>query len=93
MCTVSTSPGGPEVKYLLQGGMSGKGSLLAKSSRPLGTSLAWRTQFWGGGKEGRGEGWREGERERERGREREREKEREKKCNYTLGPGGGGASF
>ena len=38
-----TSQGGPEVKYLLQGGMSGKGSLLAKPSRPLGTSLKWRS--------------------------------------------------
>jgi hypothetical protein len=26
--------------------MSGKGSLLAKPSRLLGTSLAWRTLFW-----------------------------------------------
>jgi hypothetical protein len=26
--------------------MSGKGSLLTKPSRPLGTSLAWRTLFW-----------------------------------------------
>lgn len=36
-----TSQGGPKVKYLLQGGMSGKESLLAKSSRPLGSSLPW----------------------------------------------------
>ena len=35
-----------EIKYLLQGGMSGKGSLLAKPSGPLGTLLAWRTLFW-----------------------------------------------
>ena len=41
-----TSQGGPEIKYLLQGEMSGKGNLLAKISRPLGTSLAWRTLFW-----------------------------------------------
>jgi hypothetical protein len=41
-----TSQGRPEIEYLLQGGMSGKGSLLAKPSGPLGTSLAWRTQFW-----------------------------------------------
>jgi hypothetical protein len=34
-----TFQGGPEVKYLLQGGVSEKESLLAKSSRPLGTSL------------------------------------------------------
>jgi hypothetical protein len=33
--------GGPEVKYFLQGGVSGKGSLLAKPFRPLGTSLKW----------------------------------------------------
>ena len=38
--------GRPEIKYLLQGGMPGKGSLLAKPSGPLGTSLAWRTLFW-----------------------------------------------
>ena len=31
---------------LLQGGMSGKGILLAKPSGPLGTSFAWRTLFW-----------------------------------------------
>jgi hypothetical protein len=31
--------GGPELKYLLQEGMSGKGSVLAKPSGPLGTSL------------------------------------------------------
>jgi hypothetical protein len=35
-----------EIKYLLQGGMSRKGSLLAKPSGPLGTSLAWTTLFW-----------------------------------------------
>jgi hypothetical protein len=29
----STSQGGPEIKYLLQAGMSGKESLLAKCSR------------------------------------------------------------
>jgi hypothetical protein len=40
------SQGGPGIKYLLQGGISGKGSLLAKSSGPLGTSLPWRTLFW-----------------------------------------------
>ena len=38
-----TSQGGPEIKYLFQEGLSGKGSLLAKMSWPLGTSLAWRT--------------------------------------------------
>lgn len=37
--------GGPEIKYLLQGGMSRKGCLLAKPSGPLDTSLAWRTLF------------------------------------------------
>jgi hypothetical protein len=37
--------GGPEIKYLLQGGVSEKGSLLTKPSRPLGTSLAWKTLF------------------------------------------------
>jgi hypothetical protein len=40
--TIPTSQGGPEVKYLLQGGESGKESLLAKSFRLLGTSLKWR---------------------------------------------------
>jgi hypothetical protein len=34
-----------EIKYLLQGGMSGTGSLLAKPSGPLGTLLVWRTLF------------------------------------------------
>jgi hypothetical protein len=34
-----TSQGGPKIKYLLQGGMSGKKCLLAKPSRPLCTSL------------------------------------------------------
>ena len=29
--TIPTSQGGPEVKYLLQGGVSGKESLLAKA--------------------------------------------------------------
>ena len=43
---LSTSQSGPEIKYLLQGGISGKGSLLSKPSRPLGTSLAQRTLFW-----------------------------------------------
>ena len=33
----------PEMKYLLQGGISGKGSLLSQFSGPLGTSLALRT--------------------------------------------------
>ena len=37
------SQGGPEIKYLFQGGISGKESLLAKSSGPLGTSLARKT--------------------------------------------------
>ena len=47
-CILNCTPsqGGHEIKYLLQGEMSGKGSLLAKPSRPLGTSLAWRTLFW-----------------------------------------------
>ncbi|EDL30679.1 mCG148064 [Mus musculus] len=40
-----TSQGGPEIKSLLQGVMSGKGSLLAKPSGPGGTSLTWRTLF------------------------------------------------
>jgi hypothetical protein len=39
---VPTSQGGPEIKYLLQGGMFWEGRLLAKPSGPLGTSLAWR---------------------------------------------------
>ena len=43
---ISTPQGGPEIKYLLQEGMSGKGSLLAKPSGPLDTSLAWRTLYW-----------------------------------------------
>ena len=42
---IQLTQGGPEIKYLLQEGMSGKGSLLAKPSGPLGTSLAWRTLF------------------------------------------------
>jgi hypothetical protein len=39
---IQLTQGGPEIKYLLQEGMSGKGSLLAKPSGPahLGTSLA-----------------------------------------------------
>jgi hypothetical protein len=44
--TVPISQGGPEVKYLLQGGMSRKESLLAKTSGTLGSSVAWRTLFW-----------------------------------------------
>ena len=44
--TISTSQGGPEIKYLLQGEMSGKESLLTKPSGPLGTSLALRSLFW-----------------------------------------------
>jgi hypothetical protein len=43
--TYSTSQCGPEIKYLLQGGMSGKGSLLAIPSGPLGTSSVWRSLF------------------------------------------------
>lgn len=39
---IPTSHGGPEIKYLLQRGMSGKGSLLTRPSGPLGTLLAWR---------------------------------------------------
>jgi hypothetical protein len=38
-----TSQCGSEIKYLLQRGMFGKRSLLAKPSRHLCTSLAWRT--------------------------------------------------
>ena len=38
----ATSQSDPKIKYLLQGGMSEKESLLAKHSRPLGTSLKWR---------------------------------------------------
>ena len=41
-----TSQGGPEIKYLWQGGMSRKESLLAKPSGSLGTLLAQRTLFW-----------------------------------------------
>lgn len=40
-----TSQGGSEIEYLLQGGMSGKGSLLVKHYGPLGTSLAPRNLF------------------------------------------------
>lgn len=43
---IPTSQGGPKIKCLLQGGISGKGSLLAKASWPLGTSLEWRILFW-----------------------------------------------
>jgi hypothetical protein len=46
MLTILTSQGGPEIKYLLLGGMAEKGSLLAKLPGPLGTSLALRTLFW-----------------------------------------------
>ena len=41
-----TSQGGPEIKYLLQGGVSRKLSLLVTPSRPLGTSFACRTLYW-----------------------------------------------
>lgn len=44
--TVPISKGKPKIKYLFQGGMSVKGSLMAKPLMPLGTSLAWRTLFW-----------------------------------------------
>jgi hypothetical protein len=44
-CTIPTSQSGSEIKYVLQGGMSGKGSLLVKPSGPSGTSLAQRTLF------------------------------------------------
>jgi hypothetical protein len=40
------SQGGPEINYILQGGMSRKDSLLAKPSGLLGISLVWRTLFW-----------------------------------------------
>ena len=42
----STSQSGPEFKYLLQGGMSEKGSLLAKPSQPLGYLIRTETLFW-----------------------------------------------
>jgi hypothetical protein len=51
MDTYHTSQNGPEIKYLLQGRMSGKGSLLVKPSGPLGTSLARRTLFWACGQQ------------------------------------------
>jgi hypothetical protein len=41
----TTFQGKQEIKYILKGGMSGKKSLSAKPSGPLGTSLAWRTLF------------------------------------------------
>ena len=44
--TVPTSQGEPEIKCLLQGGVAGKGGLMAKPSGPLGTLSAWRTLFW-----------------------------------------------
>jgi len=41
---IQLTQGGPEIKYLLQEGMSGKGSLLVKPWRGhLDTSLIWRT--------------------------------------------------
>lgn len=40
-----TSQSGTEITYRVQERMSGKGSLLAKSSGPLGTLIAWRTLF------------------------------------------------
>jgi hypothetical protein len=43
---IPTSQGEPEIKYLLQGRMSGKGGLVAKPSGPLGISLAWKTLSW-----------------------------------------------
>jgi hypothetical protein len=45
-CTIPISPDEPKTKYLLQGGMSGKESLLAKPPGPLGTSLERRTLLW-----------------------------------------------
>jgi hypothetical protein len=36
-----TSQGGPEIKYLLQGGMFGERRLLAMLCGSLGKSLAW----------------------------------------------------
>jgi hypothetical protein len=44
--TIPIAQGGHKIKYLLHGIMSGKVSLLANSSWPLGTSLTWRTLFW-----------------------------------------------
>ena len=37
------SQGGPGIKYLFQEGISGKENLLATTSRPLFSSLAWRS--------------------------------------------------
>jgi hypothetical protein len=42
---IPTSQSGQEIKYLFQREMPRKGSLLAKSSGLLGSSLAWRTVF------------------------------------------------
>lgn len=39
--------GRQEIKCILQGVISGKGSLFAKPSGPLEISLVWRTLFWG----------------------------------------------
>ena len=41
-----TSQSRPEIKFLSQGGMSGKGCLLTKPSRPFGTSLAKGSLLW-----------------------------------------------
>lgn len=45
---IPLTQGGPEMKYLLQEGMSKKGTLLAKTSGPahLDTSLACRTLYY-----------------------------------------------
>ena len=43
---IHTQPLRVDLRYLLQGGMSEKGSVLAKLWGPLGTSLPWRTLFW-----------------------------------------------
>jgi hypothetical protein len=47
-CTL-LSQGKPEVEYVLQGGVSGKGNLLAKPFRPLGASSKWRSVWRLGG--------------------------------------------
>lgn len=37
---------GPEIKYIFQGGIFGKESLLAMPSRSLGVSIVWRSLSW-----------------------------------------------
>lgn len=45
MCSIPTSQGRPETKYLLQGKVR-EGKLIGLPSSSLGVSLLWRTLFW-----------------------------------------------